>query len=100
MTDEEVAVEFCQQRDSLQKRIDKAIKYIDKLLEFGIRNEYVDLNEIKLYLIKDDYKDITLRNLENYGNSPIRYEEIEDFIKNELEGEKKNESSNINGEIN
>lgn len=70
-----------------QEKINKAIEYIDRLLEFGIRNEYVDLNEIKLYLTKDDYKDILLRNLEDYDNTPIKYDEIEDFIKNELEGE-------------
>lgn len=74
----------------LHDRIDKAIDYIDKLLYFGIRNENIDLNEIKLYLTKNNYKDITLRNLENYGNNDdeiIKYEEIEDFIKNELKGE-------------
>lgn len=74
----------------LHDRIEKAIDYIDKLLYFGIRNENIDLNEIKLYLTKNNYKDITLRNLENYGNNDdeiIKYEEIEDFIKNELKGE-------------
>ena len=50
----------------LDNRIKQAVMYIDKLLYFGIRNEEIDLTEIKLYLIQKDYCDITKRNIRNY----------------------------------
>lgn len=90
METSKIMADIEKENKELHDRIDKAIDYIDKLLYFGIRNENIDLNEIKLYLTKSNYKDITLRNLENYGNNDdeiIKYEEIEDFIKNELKGE-------------
>ena len=50
----------------LDNRIKQAVMYIDKLLYFGIRNEEIDLTEIKLYLIQKDYCDITKCNIRNY----------------------------------
>ena len=50
----------------LENRIKQAVMYIDKLLYFGIRNEEIDLTEIKLYLIQKDYCDITKCNIRNY----------------------------------
>ncbi len=52
----------------LKAKINNALNYIDKLLEFGIRNEEIDLTEIKMYLKEKNYKDITLRNLEGEQN--------------------------------
>ena len=49
--------------ESLRRWINKII---DKLLYFGIRNEEIDLTEIKLYLIQKDYCDITKCNIRNY----------------------------------
>lgn len=52
----------------LKTKINNALNYIDRLLEFGIRNEEIDLTEIKMYLKDKNYKDITLRNLEGDEN--------------------------------
>ena len=52
--------------EKLLLRIDKALDYINKLLVFGIRNEEIDLNEIKMYLTDDNFVDITLKRLNEY----------------------------------
>lgn len=82
-----------EENKDLWQRINKTKDYVDKLLYFGIRNEEIDLREILLYLIKKDYKDITLRNLDSWDTGedliPCNYEELEKIVRAELEREDK-----------
>lgn len=56
----------------LDNRIKRAINYIDKLLYFGIRNEEIDLTEIKLYLMQKDYCDITKNRMNTITNNKTK----------------------------
>lgn len=47
----------------LREIIDKTNKYLDKLIEYGIRNEDDDLKEMSLLLNDENYIDITTKRL-------------------------------------
>ena len=51
----------------LREIIDKTNKYLDKLIEYGIRNEDDDLKEMSLLLNDENYIDITTKRLKQYN---------------------------------